>query len=471
VTRREPRAPVRPGRVGAAPASVRWTSLPAARLAVLAALLVLPGFAQIARAADGAPVDSLTMDDCVRLARERAPEVQAAGADADAAAFDAQSARRNSRPVFKLFGGATVAPNGFYDPAITNLGQYELKAGVDVPLLDGGGRARARERAFLGSQIADLAREKARRVAAAAAAGLAAEVLRLQERQRAGVRSLEWLDHLASLLKPAAASGAHGAGEVLRVVLEHDALEAELSTTRTDLGAASRELAQLAGIAEPAARALRTPAEAEDLLPGPADSARAVEAADSLPEVRSARLAETQARLDVADAQARDAINIGLSADAGFAGTDLTAVVPGDLKAERADATFLDRLKRDLGASVSVQFSRTVSDPTAAGSLRARDAGLHAAALRAATERENQRRATLDLLQRWRSAAVRRASLQEVVVRADDNLLRSKSLYVAGALSLLELLDARQVAEDARGRLADARAEERKARAEVRIRQ
>ena len=54
-----------------------------------------------------------------------------------------------------------------------------------------------------------------------------------------------------------------------------------------------------------------------------------------------------------------------------------------------------------------------------------------------------------------------------MVERAETNLLRVKSLYVAGATGLLDLLDARRLLDDARERLADARSENRAAQHEA----
>ncbi len=70
----------------------------------------------------------------------------------------------------------------------------------------------------------------------------------------------------------------------------------------------------------------------------------------------------------------------------------------------------------------------------------------------------------LDLLGRWRGASERAALARASLVRAEENLLRLRSLYAGGGSSLLDLLDGRQQVDDARIRLADARLEARLAR-------
>ena len=91
-------------------------------------------------AAGAAAAAPLGVGDCVRLARQRAPEVRIAGAVRESAREDSLLHGFDQRPAYSLFGGTTVAPRSFYDPAATNLGEYELKAGMEWPLRDGGKR-------------------------------------------------------------------------------------------------------------------------------------------------------------------------------------------------------------------------------------------------------------------------------------------------------------------------------------------
>src|SRR5262249_28864682 len=103
----------------------------------------VPFFAMFVVAAAGGSepraAEALSVRDCVRRAREVAPEVRIAGAAREAARQDSLLHQFDQRPAFSLLGGATVAPRDFYDPVITNLGEYELKLGVAWPLRDAGG--------------------------------------------------------------------------------------------------------------------------------------------------------------------------------------------------------------------------------------------------------------------------------------------------------------------------------------------
>jgi outer membrane protein TolC len=414
--------------------------------------------------------DSLSIADCARLAREQAPGVRIAALARRAARFDSTAAWRNRRPVVSLVGSALLAPRGFYDPAFTNLGDYELKLGLSLPLLDGGTAKRERARATNEVRRAAFDLDRSARAAAVQAADLAIQILDLRERAHSGARALAWLTDLAGILESRVRGGTSGPSELMRVALERDAVETELAATRTELAIAARELGQALGLAPEVMPQVRAVAPDEDHGPTPGDSLRLLTGVARLPEVQLAGTAEVQAQLDQADAEHRKAMRADLSADAGLAGTDLTTAVPPDLKAEDPQATWGDRMRRDLGASVSLGFNRPLLDATVPPTIEARRAAAQAAALQRSVESDTQRRVVLDLLDHWRSAAHRLRAQQGMVERAETNLLRVKSLYIAGATGLLDLLDARQILDEARARLAEARAENRMAQMEAETR-
>src|SRR5690349_24629902 len=106
------------------------------------ALLVLvlglgAAVAAASSASAAAGSDTLTVEECVAEARRSAPALIAAELDRQAAAGDSAVRSVNRRPDLWLATGALVAPEGFYDPVLTNLGDYELKLGVDWTIADG----------------------------------------------------------------------------------------------------------------------------------------------------------------------------------------------------------------------------------------------------------------------------------------------------------------------------------------------
>ena len=248
-------------------------------------------------------------------------------------------------------------------------------------------------------------------------------------------------------------------------------MQSSLAQSQADARAAALELVQLLSrpetLAPPRIREGGAPA---DRGPVVADSMRALTGLELVPEVRLAHLDSLQHLLDLREAARRKGLTVRLAADAGLSGADLTTDVPPDLKAENPNATFGDRLKRDLGASISLEFSKPLVDATVGPAVAARRRALEAARLRRQNQIATQRRTILELLSRWRSAEERRVNLLQLVGRADQNLLRAKSLNAGGCMTLLELLDARHVWADALDRHADATAEERKSRLSLEIR-
>ncbi len=414
----------------------------------------------------GAP-DSLGVEACVALAREQAPALRAARLDRSAAVSDSVAAAANARPGFSLNAGALVAPRGFYDPTLTNLGDYELKLAMDWTALDGGRRARARARSGLELSAARSRAALEAREAGLRAAELALRLLRLQQGTAARQEGIEWLDRLGTLVRSGVMAGVRGSSDSIRVALERDAAQAEFESMQLETGVTTLELLGLIG-RDPGARlVILEPRAAFDRAPGDEDSLRLMAAVEGLPEIGIARSAEAQGRLDLVDAERRNATTVDVTLDAGLAGADLTRAVPADLRASDPGAGLGDRVRRDLGASAAVHVHLPVLDRSAAPGRQARAAALDAARVRSGAESLAQRRRALELLAQWRTASHQLLAAQLTRERAERNLLKLKSLYSAGATTLLELLDGRRVYDEARERLAAARQENRMAQFQV----
>lgn len=416
------------------------------------------------------PAESLTVRECVARARQRAPEPRIATAERDAATWDSTATFRNRRTALSFQGGATIAPDHFYDPALTNLGDYALKLRADAPLLDGGARNRSRERSALVAGESRILLAQAGRDAGIRAGALAIEWLRLTEAESAQAQSVEWLERLARVIESGVRSGVRGRADALRATLERDAAAAELEVTRRDRATVVRELGRELGNDVASPPVVREEGDAELNPPVESDSLAMLESLGTAPEVRLAELGRTERRLDLEAARRSSALQVNIAADAGLAGTDLTQVVPPSLRLQHPDATLRDRLQRDLGASLSLEFHMPLINRSAANTVSARAAASRAQDLRLSSELEAQRQLGLELLARWRSAATRYEAALDVASRAGEHLLRIESLHAAGSATLLELLDARRALDDAGGRLRDARAETLGARLEVETR-
>src|SRR5690242_17857061 len=343
---------------------------------------------------------ALSVRDCVVRARERAPEVRIARATSLAARQDSVGHSFDQRPSFSLFGGATVAPQGYYDPALTNLGDYEFKLGMEWPLRDAGVRAHGRRAAELDARGAIADQRLATRDAGLRAGELALASVRLGEQARTQRESLAWLDRLAVELSADARAGTRGKADAQRAALERDDAVSALETTERAGHSVARELARWLAMAPDSMAEVSAP---EDELLGPPtveDSVATLARYGAGPELAQARIASERARLDLALARRRRETHLSLALDAGLWGSDLTTTVPPDLQASNPNATFSDRLSRDLGASAALRFSLPVTDPGARHDVAGRTAAATAAELRAKTTQGEARRQALELLDR-----------------------------------------------------------------------
>jgi len=424
----------------------------------------------VVAAAGGSPArasDVLSVRDCVRQAREVAPEVRIAGAARESARQDSLLHRFDQRPAFSIFGGATVAPRDFYDPVITNLGEYELKLGTSWPLRDAGVRAHDRRVAALDAGSALLDQRLAARDAGLRAGELALASVRLGEQARTQREALAWLDRLAVELAADARAGTRGRADAQRAALERDDAVSELESTERAGHAVSRELSRW--LALPPDSLPRVSAPEDDPLSAPTagDSLAVLARYGAAPEIAQAKLAVERSRLDLALARRRRETQLDLALDAGLWGADLTSSVPEELRATNPDAKFSDRLRRDLGASAALRFHLPLLDPAAPHDVAGRTAASEAQSRRELAVESDARRAALELLDRWRDAALRVTRARASVAQAEENLLRLRSLHASGSAPLLELLDARSTLDATRIRLAGARFDARLARLEA----
>src|SRR6266850_4688147 len=217
-------------------------------LAVHLAMAARPPAAADAATSAFSATDTLTLEGAVALARHRAPAIVAADLDQQAAAFESSAVARNRRPDLSFVGRALIAPKGFYDPTITNLGEYEAKVVLDMALLDGGVRARARARGTLDLDAARLQAALQARDVGLDAADLAINLLRLHEVESGQRRSVDWIDRLSLLMRGAVRAGARSTTDSVRIALERNSAAAALETTLFDRRTAEIDLLALLGM-------------------------------------------------------------------------------------------------------------------------------------------------------------------------------------------------------------------------------
>jgi len=436
--------------------------------AIALALLVL--VAQPSSAQAPAGLDSLTVRQCIALSQAIALEVRAADASFGAARLDASASRSNAHPELHLHSGAWIAPERSYDPAATNLGQYDLRLVGSMPLYDGGALRRERDRSGMSERLAQFDLTGTRRDVARRSAEFAVGILETTAGLRRRRESREWAESVLRNLQAGARAGVRSPSEAARLQLDLQSVSVELDDFESRLSQEGRELGALLypdslGLSF---TQVRDSTESE-AAPDGADSAAVILRYGESSEVTKASSEVEVARLELESARGLRAPKLGATLDAGLLGTDLTRAVPPDVPSNGGPATFSDRLRRDLGASFSLDFAWPLVQPGNSAAVQAREVALSAAELRARTAVSVARQAALDVLARWQAAARRLVSQRRAAELAESHAAREHSLYLSGAASLLELLDARRLLDDARDRAEAARADLRLARLQAEI--
>ncbi|MGE5345955.1 MAG: TolC family protein, partial [Acidithiobacillales bacterium] len=247
------------------------------------------------------------------------------------------------------------------------------------------------------------------------------------------------------------AEGQGVTADLLRTDVHVAAAEADLVAANQRLDEARMALNDLLG-REPSAPIELVP------LPPPAPPADAGAAAwGRAPELAEAAALSKAAAADLTAVASERKPHLLAAADVGFLGSDTTQLVPPDVKAKDPDATFLDRLWRDAGFSVSLYLDLPLWD---AGGYRARVYQAQQAVEQArAGEGAVQRRARLE----WERAHAALGKIYEQIrilsqaaPDARDSYLATESRYRGGAATSLEVLDAYTASVDSQLRLADA---------------
>ena len=404
----------------------------------------------------------LTLADALREARAANASLPLPRFDVAIASERAAEARAARWLAVALEGDFVYAPPSGYDPAASNAGEFRLQALARQPLYDGGARRAAVARAEADVDAAAGRYRIAEKDLDLEVSSRFSELLAARDELAARNEGIERLRNYRSLLASRHASGQGVEADRIKAEVRLALEEANVVEAEKRGEDARLELNTLLG--RPAAAPLE-PFPPADEVPAP-PPAPAEEISDSTPEVREARAQASAARADLATARAESKPHLALVVDAGFWGTDTSRLVPAELRAADPDASFGDRVRRDLGYSLGVSLSWPLFD---LGGIRARVAQARIAVRRSDQAVEARRR---ESRLEWEKAeaAIRTLSREIEILRraapdARDSYLATESRYRGGAASTLEVLDAYAAAVDASVRLSEAVSRYRIARA------
>jgi outer membrane protein TolC len=428
---------------------------------VIGTLVGCVALALSAAVGPSAPPDaSLTLAEALEIARAANAELPVAALDVQIAEQRRLEAEAVRRVHLALDGDVVYAPPDGYDPVVTNSGEERLQLAAGKLLYDGGAamagvrQATAEHGAFAAryrQAVRDVEYEVRVRFAELLSAGREIE---------ARSEGLERLRGYESLLESRQRAGQAVAADLLRTRVELTSTEADLIDAEARRDDARMSLNHLLG-RDPEGSLSPTP------LPPPAEPATAPATAwEAAPEIEATRrgVDAASAALDIARSERRP--HLALLADAGLWGSDTSHAVPPDFAALHPGATFADRLKRDLGYSLSISVTWPITD---FGAIRARIAE---AELTLKQARQSERASESGAAFEWALArrAMGRAYRQYRLLagtgpQARDAYLEAESRYRGGAGTSLEVLDAFAKSIDAAVRVTDAELAYREAEA------
>jgi outer membrane protein len=395
--------------------------------------------------------EPLTVEQALREAYAANAKLPIPGYDVAIARERLEEARAERWLKIAIEGGFLYAPPSGYDPTVTDAGQFRLQGVARQPLLDGGTRRAAIDRA-----TADLAAAGGRYRIAEKNLDLEVvsqfnEMLAAREELETRRAGLSRLESYRTSLASRKASGQAVAADLLKTDVRVASEEASILDAERRLDEARIALNDLMGRA-PVAPLELAPSALPDLTPPPESQGwgETPEVTEAAAEVRAAAAA-------LATARAERKPHLDLSADVGFWGSDTSRLVPAELKAANPDATFADRIRRDAGYSFTLSLSWPVFD---LGAIRARVAQADRAVAQAKQRVEAARR---DSRRQWEQARTALVALSKEIAllsRAEplarDAYLEAESRYRGGAASSLEVIDAYSASIEATVRLHEA---------------
>lgn len=192
-----------------------------------------------ASAPAAAPQD-VTIDEVLRMLRQKSPRVAALGAEVEIARSEVVEAKiyPNPRLSYSTYGGIVR-------PVDVNGSQHQLT--VDVPLLVGGQMGARQSAAEAGVSAAEARVTASRADLATQARGLFVQLLAQQERVKAVQASQADLARARGIVEGRAQSGTMSAFDLTRVDVEAQAKASELTAAQADEEDVARRLAALLG--------------------------------------------------------------------------------------------------------------------------------------------------------------------------------------------------------------------------------
>lgn len=240
-----------------------------------------------------APAQTLSLDDCIRLALQKSQRLVSAGYAVQAAEFRRQETGTLKKPTVNLRSGASFAPVTGLDPVLTEGGEYAGLLEIQQPLYNGAIKP-ARQQAEVNLQQATVAQTRTAADIRLEVRQAYAELLHAQRQLTLTQASLNDLQSYLETVRSLAHGGAVPKLDIMKVEIQLQSETITLTDLRTVAAVAMQRLL------EPVGLPLDTMIAIQDsiALPGVSAPLRAN------PDLKEFELGIESARLEVKLAQA-----------------------------------------------------------------------------------------------------------------------------------------------------------------------
>jgi cobalt-zinc-cadmium efflux system outer membrane protein len=381
---------------------------------------------------------ALTLEACLRLARERSIAVRREDIAYRATQLTRTEIHSTGLPQVKLNAGASYAPwSGLrgYDPAITEGGQLAGQVVVQESLYDGGIRGLKTDQLSL--ELDRLTDEKraVQRDLNYTVTSLFIEALRAEREVALQAASEQQLEDYLGLLDQMMHGGGSSQTDILRTRVQRDNARMGLARASQEAALAKLQLAEAMG----------TPGDTAFALAGtldiPADSVGIAPEDTTLEtiDLRMARLDLQKSLLDVEVSQREHWPTLSLMGDVGL----LTSVNNMRLPQEER----LNGLGYSIGVLVEVPLFTWGG---ISSRIEQRQVAVEGQRLGVEQLSRTLRRDLLSIRVQMENTLGTLRSLQSTLRAAEDNYLLTKSKFAGGGTLSLEVLNAQQLLADSR---------------------
>lgn len=392
--------------------------------------LIAAAFLSAGMVTTGISQTSLTLEQCLQLARSNSPALRAADDATRASELSQSELSTTALPQLKagLAGSyAPVPPSFGYDPIISNGGQLAGQIMLQQSLYDGGARSVKSDQLQIDAERLARERRRAERDLTFAVKQTYIEVLRAERETELEQQSVDQLTAYIDLVQRLFQGGSASYTDVLKTEVQLSNAALSLQKAGESLQTARYSLSELIGIAVDSSvsviGSLESPSDSVSILPE-ANLSRNL-------DLSIAGLGTERSVLDVELTKRERSPEISFIGDAGYLSSIENLRLPSS-----------DRVSA-LGYSIGVGIDVPIFNWGATG-LRIEQRELELDAQRQQVELLH-RSLTAELQKTRLGLGNARSRLQAVrrnMVKAEDNFLLTRSQYAGGATSSLEVLAA-----------------------------